>query len=149
MPYMDAKIIDLLRENCRMSSREIGAKLGMPVTTVHNRIKRMELRGVIKKYSAIIDEKKLGKHIQAFVHVSVSYKTNADRTISQKDLADRLRGLPAVRRCYIVTGTTDILLQISVSDVEDLNHFVTRTLRTIEGVSQTSTSIILSEVDGP
>ncbi len=139
----DAKLLEILAGNCKMSTFEISRKTGMPVTTVHNRIKRLEAAGVITGYAAQIDKKKLGKNVVAYIMVTVSYHPSPGKTISQAELAKRLNSLDEVEETSIVTGETDIILRIRVDDIDALNSFIIDRLRKIDGIRRTRTVIAL------
>ena len=140
------KILNILCQNAKLSTREISQQVKIPITTVHNRIKKMEREGIIKGYTAIVDHKKLGKNIQAIIDVSVNYTGPAGRTISQQKLAEQLYQMPQVENCYITTGKSDISIQVIAKDVEELNDFVINKLRNIPGVENTMTSIVLMDL---
>ncbi|OGX30755.1 MAG: hypothetical protein A2787_00165 [Omnitrophica WOR_2 bacterium RIFCSPHIGHO2_01_FULL_48_9] len=140
------KILNILRQNAKLSTREISQQVKIPITTVHNRIKKMEGEGVIKGYTAIVDHKKLGKNIQAIIDISVNYMGPAGRTISQQKLAEQLYQMTQVENCYITTGKSDISIQVIAKDVEELNDFVINKLRNIPGVENTTTSIVLMDL---
>ena len=82
----DVKILSLLKKNAKLSSREISEKTSIPVTTVHNKIKKMEKEGVIKGYRAVLDKKKLGHHIHALIHITVDSKYMIENEITQEDI---------------------------------------------------------------
>ncbi|MBU0953484.1 MAG: Lrp/AsnC family transcriptional regulator [Nanoarchaeota archaeon] len=138
------KILDLLQKNAKLTSRQISKKLLVPITTVHNRIKKMEKEGYIKGYVALIDHRKLGKEILSFILVTVRYYTADGDHISQEDLARTISRLPPVEEIYIVTGGTDIIIKVRVKNIDELNQFVIHDLRNIEGVENSQTMIVLS-----
>ena len=142
----DRKIIDLLREDGKHTARQISEKTGMPITTVHNRIKKLEKDGVIKGYTILLDRKKLGRGLQAFINISVNYALPNGTKLNQEELAKKMLRMPEVDECHIMTGTTDILLKVSAADVEELNNFVIHKLRALDGISDTVTGIVLKEV---
>lgn len=142
----DEAILNILRENCKLSTREISNRTRIPITTVHNRIKRMEREGIIKNYVAVVDNRKLGKNIQAFIQVNVVYTTPTGKPVSQEELAKKIYMMPEVHACYIMAGSIDILLHAVVKDVDELNNFVITRLRNMEGVGNTMTSVILTDV---
>ena len=139
----DIKIINTLKKNCRISTREISEKIGIPITTIHNRIKKLEEDGVIKSYRAVIDNRKIGKNIQAFVQISVHYGPH----FSQEQCARKIFAMPEVDECYIMTGSTDILIKASTHDVDELNDFITNRLRNFRGVTKTVTSVVLKDIE--
>lgn len=142
----DEIILGLLKENCKLSSREMSDRTGIPITTIHNRIKKMEQEGIIRGYTSVLNNKKLGKIIQAFIQINVTYTTPSGKHVSQEELAKKIYQMPEVEECYIMTGGTDILIKASVKDVDDLNNFVINRLRDVEGVQNTLTAIVLNDI---
>ncbi len=140
----DMKILGFLSDNAKLTSQQISRKTLIPITTVHNRIKKLEKRGVIKGYTTVLDHKKLGKGILAFILVTVSYITSSGKRISQAELAKKIRSFPCVEEIHIVTGGADLIMKARVSDMEELNDFVINELRNIDGVENTQTIISLS-----
>ncbi len=142
----DEVILEILKRDCKLSTREIGDRIKIPVTTVHNRIKKMEKDGIIRNYIAVPDNKKIGKAIHAVISITVNYSSNSGNQTFQEDLAKTLYQMPEVDQCYIMTGSRDIILHILVKDIEELNNFVIKKLRGVEGIENTETSIVLSDV---
>ncbi len=139
----DWKLLEILARDCKLSTFEISKKTGMPITTVHNRIKRLEAAGVITGYAAQIDKKKLGKGVVAYILVTVTYHPTPGKTVSQVELAKRLDNFEEVEEAAIVAGGTDIVLKVRVDDIDALNRFVITKLRSIEGIENTQTLIAL------
>lgn len=142
----DEIILSLLKENCKISTREMSDRTGIPITTIHNRIKKMEMDNIIRSYTTVLNQKKLGRTIQAFIQITVMYTTPSGKHVSQEDLAKRIYQMPEVEECYIMTGGTDILIKASVKDVDELNNFVINKLRDTEGVQNTMTAIVLNDI---
>lgn len=142
----DGKIIDLLKENGKYTSRQISEKTGMPITTVHHRIKKLEKDGVIKGYSVLLNRKKLGRGMLAFINIAVNYSLPDGTRLDQEELAKKILRLPEVDETHIMTGTTDILVKISVADVDELNSFIIHKLRKLDGIADTVTGIVLKDV---
>ena len=142
----DVRILDALRDNSKMTTQQISRKLMIPVTTVHNRIKKMERMGVITGYTARVDYKKLGKDILAYVLVKVYYKTPDGKKIDQEMLAKEISKNPTVEEVHIMAGETDIIAKIRVKSIEELNGVIIRELRNLEGVDKTHTMVVLSSI---
>ncbi|MBS3128530.1 Lrp/AsnC family transcriptional regulator [Candidatus Woesearchaeota archaeon] len=140
----DKQILALLEEDSKLTSQKISRKTGLPITTVHNRIKKLEKEKIIKKYSLIIDKKKLGKIISACIQVTVTYG-HPQKKFSQEEIARKIKALSGAEEVMIVTGGTDILLKINVESIEALNDFIIKKLRNIDGVDKTNTMVILNE----
>ena len=134
----DLKIIQALKENARLGVKDIARKTGIPITTVFNRIRSLEKDGIIEGYSVIIDRKKLGKDIQAFILVNIAYTSK----INPDDFSRELLQLPEVEDCYVISGATNILIKVSTKDIDDLNDFIITNLKK-RGIENTTTYIII------
>ena len=146
MDEKDEKILELLSENSKLTTHQISKKTLIPVTTVHNRIKKLENEGIIKKYSVKLDNKKIGKNIAAYIHIVVDYRLLKEIKMSQYELAKKLKQHALVEEASMVTGGTDIIIKVRVKDIDELDDFVTKKLRNIDGIEKTQTMIILNEV---
>src|SRR3989338_11007966 len=139
MDAKDDRIIAALKENSRLSSQEISRKTVIPITTVHNRLKKLVKEGVIKKFTMELDQKKLGKAVAAFILVTVDYNALKQAKTTQHELAAKLRKNPAVEEAAMLTGTADIIIKVRVAAMDDLDKFVTTDLRNITGIEKTQT----------
>ena len=146
MDKTDEKILNLMKENSRLTTQQISKKILIPITTVHYRIKKMEKEGIIKKYSLGLDHKKLGKTISAYIHIIVDYKSLQENKISQHELTKKLKQYELVEEAAMVTGGVDIIIKVRLKDVDELDDFVTKKLRNIVGIEKTQTMVILNEV---
>ncbi len=138
----DNEILSLLLKDSSLTKKQIARKLSLPLTTVHNRIKKMEQAGVIRGYHASADWKKLGFDLCAIVSITVKYETKA---YSQDETAKTIRALSGVEWVGIVAGTTDIIAKVRKKDSEDLNDFLLNRLRKVAGVDTTTTIVVLKE----
>lgn len=145
MDKKDHQILEVLERDSSLSTQQISKKTLIPITTVHHRIKKLEKEGIIKGYTLIVDHKKLGKSISAYISITVDYHDLKEGKIKQKELAQKLKNLPEVEEASILAGGIDILIKIRVKDVEEMDTFVTETLRNIKGIEKTQTMIILHE----
>ncbi len=142
----DSRILALLKENSRMTTKEMSKELEMPQTTIHNRIKRLTQNGIIKRFTIEVDGKKIGKGLDAYILCTVSYRSTRGEKINQIEVAQTIKELPEVEEVSIVTGDNDMIVKVAVKDVDALNDFVIFSLRDIEGVERTVTSVVLSEI---
>ena len=141
----DLQVLEELRQNAKRTTSQISKRLNIPITTVHNRIKKLEKLGIIKKYTVEIDYAKLGKGITAYIMVTVVYMLPSGVKVMQEDVARHIKSLPEVESVELITGATDILAKARVKDVAELNDLVTKKLRKIEGADKAQTMIVLSE----
>ena len=149
IPFMeldekDMKILHLLKEDARLTVAKIAKKINMPITTVHNRIKKFRQEDIIKNYTINLNYHKLGKHVYAYVLVSAAYSENKRR--DQEMIMKDIQKLPYVEEVCTVTGANDIIVRVRCTDIEELNEFLIRQLRPVEGVEKTQTLIVLDSV---
>ncbi len=146
MDEKDEKIIKILRENAKLSTQEISKKTLIPITTVHNRIKKLEKEGVIKGYTVNLNHSKVGKGLTAYTLVSVEYNVMKQAKITQEQLARKLMNYEEVEQLAMVTGSVDIILKLRVKDMKEMDKFITGTLREHKGVGATQTLMVLHEM---
>jgi Lrp/AsnC family transcriptional regulator for asnA, asnC and gidA len=131
----DYVILDVLRENSSLSMQNIAKKTGIPVATVHNRIKKMRAEGVIKKYTVEIDKAKLGRPMSVFIAVKAGPK--ADHAAMLREICRH----ELVEEGAVIAGQFDLIFKIRAKGMEDLNSFVLQYLRKSDSVVDTSTMI--------
>lgn len=136
MEAADRRIIDLLRSDGRMSYTDLGKAIGLSTSAVHQRVRRLEERGVISGYAATIDPAALGTPLTAFVSVAPLDPRAPD------DIPDRLRDIGAIDACYSVAGDSNYLLRVRVGTPQDLEELLS-VVRSQGGVS-TRTTIVLT-----
>ena len=141
----DIHVLEELKQNAKRTTSQISKRINLPITTVHNRIKKLEKLGIIKRYTVELDYKKLEKPVAAYVMVTVIYMLPSGIKIKQEDVAKEIKGLAGVESVELLTGATDILVKVRVKDVEELNEFIIKQLRKIEGVDKAQTSVVLSK----
>ena len=141
MDDKDKALLQLLQQNCKKSIKKLSRKLGLPISTVYTRIKNLEKEGVIKGYTTLIDEKKLGFKVKAFILVSYS-----PSEVSQIEVAKRIAKFPQVQGVYIIAGEWDMIVEVIEKDVDSLGEFVINKLRNVEGVHKTLTCTVLKKI---
>ena len=142
----DLKILALLEENARLTTGELAKQLDIPQTTVHNRIRKLRESKVIKRFTVDLDRKMIGRGLVAYILCTVSYHIARRQKINQFEVAKLIKELPEVEEVSIVTGDLDMIVKVSMKDVDELNNFVIYKLRNIEGIEKTVTSVVLTEV---
>ncbi|MEM2137287.1 MAG: Lrp/AsnC family transcriptional regulator [Candidatus Methanomethylicia archaeon] len=143
--YRDREILKILQENCRLSVKEIAGIVGSPITTVYSKIKKLEREGYLKRYTAVLDEGKLGFSTTAFILLSFSYEAGGKK-LDQREVAREIAKIPEVQEVHIITGDWDMILKVKVRDVDELGRFIIDKLRKVEGVEKTLTSVSLETV---
>jgi Lrp/AsnC family leucine-responsive transcriptional regulator len=133
---MDRKILELLARDGRMSFTDLGKATGLSTSAVHQRVKRLESRGLITGYVATIDHEQLGLPLTAFISIRPIDPSQAD------DSPERLRGIPELESCWSVAGDESYILKVRVATPTDLEILLAR-VRSAANVS-TRTTIVLS-----
>lgn len=141
----DLKVLEILKENAKLTTSQIAKKTAIPITTVHNRIKKLERLGIIKNYTINLNFKRLSYDITAFILVTVAYHLPSGEKISQEKVAKQIKKIGA-EEVYIVTGSTDIIAKVRAHDIDELNDFIIRKLRNIKGIDKTQTMTVLQGI---
>lgn len=134
---VDVKILSILQVYGRRHLAEIGKEVELSPPAVMERIKKLEARGVIKGYHAILDAKKVGKDITAFIGVSISHQRYIESFSSL--MAER----DEILECHHVTGDESFILKVKTADTTSLEKLLAE-IRSMEGVSRTVTRVVLS-----
>ncbi|MFA5108851.1 MAG: Lrp/AsnC family transcriptional regulator [Candidatus Micrarchaeia archaeon] len=140
----DMAILQLLIDDSSLTKKQIAKTLGIPLTTVHNRISHLEKDGIIEGYRAKPNWKKLGFGIAAFINITINYSSKG---YSQEDTARKISQLDGVDSVSIVAGTYDIVAKVRKKDTDELNTFIINNLRKIPGIDKTTTVVILKEYE--
>ncbi|GGO87536.1 Lrp/AsnC family transcriptional regulator [Wenjunlia tyrosinilytica] len=136
MEDLDRQIVQLLVTDGRMSYTDLGKATGLSTSAVHQRVRRLEQRGVIRGYAAMVDPEAVGLPLTAFISVKPFDPSAPD------DVPDRLSDINEIEACHSVAGEENYILKVRVGTPGELEHLLSR-IRTLAGVS-TRTTIVLS-----
>lgn len=139
----DREILRMLQEDARQNVREIAAKVHRSVSPTHERIRRLEVDGYIKRYTAILDRDKIGRPLLAIAQVRLSEQT----TESTSTFIEAMRGFPAVILCLQLAGSFDFLLHVAASDTGVYQRFVDA-LCSVPFVAKVESHFVLREAKG-
>ena len=132
----DRQILGLLAVDGRMSFTDLGKATGLSTSAVHQRVKRLEARGLITGYAALVDHSELGLPLTAFISIRPIDPSQPD------DSPERLRDVPGIESCWSVAGEESYILKVRVGTPLDLEELLAR-IRAAANVS-TRTTIVLS-----
>ena len=132
----DRKILELLAVDGRMSFTDLGKATGLSTSAVHQRVKRLEQRGLITGYGATVDHDRLGRPLTAFISITPIDPSQPD------DYPERLVGIEEIESCWSVAGEESYILKIRVATPLALEELLAR-IRGVASVS-TRTTIVLS-----
>jgi len=139
---IDLQILKTLQKNAKLTTKELADAVHLTPTPVFERQKRLEKKGYIKKYVAVLDPEKLDQGLQVFCKVKL--------TQINHEIADvfvrRIQRIHEVTECYNTSGAYDYLLKVRARDMKEYQQFVLNKLGEIEFVSSIESTFVLSEV---
>ena len=136
------EILDLLRQNARLSAEDIAAMTKKSVSEVQSIIKKLENDGVILKYAAIVNPEK-DKAARDKVVAEIQIQVQPQREHGFDAIADRIYRFPQVKSLYLMSGGYDLKVLIEGDNLKEVALFVSEKLSTLEGVRSTKTNFVL------
>jgi Lrp/AsnC family leucine-responsive transcriptional regulator len=140
MPALDAtdvRLLQLLQEDCKQSLAKLGDAVGLSAPSVMERVRKLEKGGVIRGYHALVDGRRVGLDVTAFIGVSFNFPKEIDQFESQ------VEAMAEVLEVHHVTGGPTMLLKVKCASTAALEGVINR-LRVLEGVMRTETMVVLS-----
>ena len=138
MDALDRKALQLLAKDGRVTWSDLGQALELSAPAAAERVRKLEERGVIKGYTALLDAESLGYSLTAFVHVTL-----ADQRKRQAFHAG-IKRLEQVVECHHVAGEDDFLLKVRCRGTRDLDRLLVEDLKGRLGIARTRTTIVLN-----
>lgn len=138
---IDRQILQILQKDAKITNTALAAKFKLTATPVYERVKKMEQSGVINKYVALLDQKKVDKNLIIFISISLknharSYLTKFKETVDSYD---------EITECYHIAGNFDFLLKAQLKDMEAYQQFILSKLSVDENIHQVQSSFVLSK----
>ena len=140
MDDIDLKLLAALQANARIANAELARHVELAPSSTLDRVRRLEDRGLIRGYSAVLDPGQLGYQVQAVVMINLSRHQAGPIDAFEA----QVRALPEVKLCLNITGRYDYLLIVWARDIDHLRHLVTRNLAAIGGVQKQETFLVLA-----
>lgn len=139
---VDMEILRALQNNARITTKELAAMVNLSTTPVFERVKRLEQRGYIKGYVAVLDAEKLGRGFVVFCSVKMR---RIGREIAE-DFARVVRSIPEVTECYNISGSYDYLLKIHAPNMKYYQEFVLNILGNIDHLGSLESTFVMDEI---
>ncbi len=136
----DRRILALVQRDASLAQAEIAKRVGLSTAAVHERVKKLEAAGVIKRWTAVVDPAAVGAQVCAYVEVFFEHPR------FEKGFLERIKKIDAVQECHHITGEFSLLLKVRVADMPALQALLLEQLSGHEGVRQTRTVMVLSTV---
>ena len=138
---IDWNILSALQENARIANVDLADKVHLSPSPCLARVKALEQEGFISRYVTLLNAQAVGLGVSVFVQVRLEKQVEASLNTFEKAIAAR----PEVMECYLMTGSSDYLLRVVVSDLQELQRFVTDVSK-IPGVGNIQSSVALNQV---
>jgi Lrp/AsnC family leucine-responsive transcriptional regulator len=135
---IDFRILSILQEDGRTPVAEIARQVNLASPSIHERISKLEQEGIIKGYTVILDSKKLGKDVTAFIGIRVNHAlSSGDMVVSE------LMKIMNILEAHTVTGDDDILIKVKTENTTTLEKLLKK-IYSIKGILNTKTIVVLS-----
>lgn len=137
---IDFKVLRALMLQGRITWSELAAMLELSAPATADRVRRLEERGVIKGYAALVDAETIGCDLTAFITVSLAHPNQ------RSDFLKQVEALPEIQECHHVTGEDDYWMKVRCRNTKDLERLISDELKGTLGYLKTRTTIVLSTV---
>lgn len=139
---IDLKLLSLLQTDSKKTTKEYANVLGLSVTAVYERIKRLEKNQIVKNYVALVDKNMVNRNFTVFCHVKLVQHTHDNIKQFEREVLK----LKEVVECHHLSGDFDYLLKIHVQDMEAYREFMVNKLTAINHIGSTQSSFTIKEV---
>jgi Lrp/AsnC family leucine-responsive transcriptional regulator len=138
----DRKLLEILQRDGNLTNLELAERVSLSPSACLRRVRSLEKAGVIRRYVALVDPRKVGLALMGFVNVKLEKR---GRTPTDA-FARAVKDWPEVLGCHALTGDMDYLLRVQVEDLEHFSRFVMDSLLKHQGVLDVRSSFVLEEV---
>ncbi|WHZ07805.1 MAG: Transcriptional regulator, AsnC family [Cytophagales bacterium] len=137
---IDRKILEMLQQNSNITNAQLAQEIGLSPAPTLERVKKLEMQGIIKSYHAVVDMASVGLGVSTFVMVSLKghNKENIDK------FTKAIANIPEVVECHHVTGQADFILKVVAPDIPAYQNLLLEKVTNIEVVDNMQSTIILS-----
>lgn len=142
MDAIDKKLLALLQQDSKKTTKELAVKLHLSVTAVYERIRKLEREGIINRYVALLNRNKINKGFVVFCHLKLIQHSKEFLTIFEQEVVK----LDEVLECFHVSGDYDYILKICVKDMEEYREFMVTKLTTLKHIGSTHSTFMIGEV---
>jgi Lrp/AsnC family leucine-responsive transcriptional regulator len=138
----DLRILEVLQREGRLSNQDVAERVALSPSPCLRRIKRLEDKGIIRQYVALVDPQRIGLGLLAYVTV----KLEKHGKLPMEEFGIRVQTWPEVVACYAMTGDMDYLLRVHVEDLQHFSRFVMEQLLAHPGVVDVKSSFALERI---
>jgi Lrp/AsnC family leucine-responsive transcriptional regulator len=142
LDHIDKKLINLLQEDSKQTTKKLSLQLNLSVTAVYERVKKLEHQKVIERYVAIINKNKIEKSFLVFCHIKLIQHSKEHVTTFEREVLK----LEEVSECFHVSGDYDYILKVYVKDMDAYRDFVVTKLTAIKYIGSTHSTFVIEQV---
>ena len=142
MDHIDRKLVLLLQQNGKLTMKELSAELGLSITPIYERLRRLERNGVITGYHAGVNHKKAGFGLEVFLSITMEFH----KSEMLQEFEQEISKLPEVLECYHLTGSFDFLVKVLVKDMEEYAEFASKKLSRLNNIRLVQSLMVLNKV---
>lgn len=139
---LDKRILKHLQEDSKKTNKEISTDLGLSVTAIYERIRKLEREGIISKYVALVDADTVDKSFMVLCQIKLTQHKKDFLTKFEKEVTS----LPEVIECLHVSGDFDYILKVLVKDMDAYRDFLVMKLTTLDHIGSTKSIFTISKV---
>lgn len=139
---IDIRILNSLQSDGRLTNQALSQAVGLSTSPCWRRVRQLEESGVIQSYTAVLDRRKIGLGVLAFVRVKIDSHSEAEA----EEFSGHVMKLKEVVACYSIAGDSDFLLQVVSPDLETYADFAMTVVRRLPRIKEMQTTFVLKEI---
>ena len=139
---IDLRILHELQQFGKISNVDLAGRVGLSPSPCLTRVRALEQKGIIDRYVALVKPDRVGLLINVFIQVTLERQVEK----VMETFEAKMEACPEVMECYLMTGNSDYLIRLLVSDIKTLEAFIVQKLSTIDGVLNIQSSFALKQV---
>lgn len=142
LDLIDIKLLKLLQNNSRLTTKELAQEVGLSISPVYERVKRLENEGYIERYVALLNPEKITLSFIAYVAVKLSKQTKEGAA----EFFDVVQNIAEVTECYSVAGRYDYLMKVYAPDMRYYRNFVLDVLGKLDSICNIESTFVMAQV---
>ena len=138
----DKKLLNLLQQDCKKTTKAYALELGLSTTAVFERIKRLERNAIITDYVGLVDKKKVQKSFTVYCHIKLVQHTKENVLRFEH----QIQQLQEIQECQHISGDYDYIVLVNVANMQEYREFMVNKLTAIDQIGSTQSSFVINQV---
>ena len=140
LDFKDKHLLEEIQANSRITNTELAKRIGLSPSSTLERVKKLEVSGIIEKYITLLNPRKAG--YSCFTFVEVKLARHGETPV--EDFISSIAHIPEVLECHHITGEADFLLKVATKDIPTYEELILHQLSALANVQTMKTSVVLS-----